>query len=182
MQDALQRLIDREEIRDLMGLYARSVDRADWEGVRAIYHEDAHDDHGDYKGGVDGLIEFIRDRNGLLPQSVHFLGNCLIEFAAADLAVVETYFITSHTLGEAARPEYGVGEGVSSVQFCQFGRYVDRVERRGGPWRIADRIVVFESTRIQREDIPSLKPDWAPLRRDKDDPIFKMRAGAGLAA
>jgi hypothetical protein len=78
MLDALQRLIDREEIRDLMGHYARAVDRADWEGVRAVYHEDAHDDHGDYKGGVDGLIEFIRDRNGLLPQSVHFLGNCLI--------------------------------------------------------------------------------------------------------
>ena len=34
MNDALQRLIDKDEIRDLMSRYARGVDRADWEGVR----------------------------------------------------------------------------------------------------------------------------------------------------
>ena len=181
MQEALQQLINREEIRDLMARYARAVDRGDWEGVRAVYHEDANDDHGDYKGDVDGLMDFIRDRNGLLPQSVHFLGNCLIEFASPDVAVAETYFITSHTLGPEARAAYGAGGGSDAVQFSQFGRYLDRVERRGGPWRIADRVVVFESTRLQRTDIPPLKPDWALPQRNRDDPIFRMRAEAGLA-
>lgn len=182
MQEALQRLIDREEIRDLMARYARSVDRADWDAVRGIYHEDAHDDHGDYKGDVDGLIEFIRERNGLLSQSVHFLGNCLIEFAGPDVAIVETYFITAHTLGAKAQTAYGAGDGSQPVQLSQFGRYIDRVERRDGPWRIADRIVVFEATRLLRNDIPPLKPEWAQLRRDQNDPIFRMRAEVGLAA
>ena len=180
MQDALQRLIDREEIRDLMARYARGVDRADWDAVRSVYHEDAHDDHGDYKGDMDGLIGWIEERNGLLSQSVHFLGNCLIEFAGPDIAIVETYFITAHTLGSEAQIAYGAGDGSQPVQLSQFGRYVDRVERRGGPWRIADRIVVFEAIRLQRSDIPPLKPEWAQLRRDQNDPIFRMRADVGL--
>ena len=112
---------------------------------------------------------------------MHFLGNCLIEFAGNDVAVVETYFITSHTLGPEARAAYGAGGGSDAVQFSQFGRYLDRVERRGGPWRIADRVVVFESTRLQRTDIPPLKPDWALPQRNQTDPIFRMRAEAGLA-
>jgi len=189
MEKALQELIDREEIRDLMARYARAVDRADWDGVRSVYHEDAHDDHGDYKGDVDGLMRFIEERNGLLFQSVHFLGNCLIEFAepnggaAPDIAVAETYFITAHTmLGPEAQAAYSTGDGTEPVQLSQFGRYLDRVERRGGPWRIADRIVVFESTRLFRADIPPLKPEWAQLQRDQRDPIFRMRAEAGLAA
>ena len=44
----MQQIIDREEIRDLMMRYARGVDRGDWETVRAVYHPDARDDHGDF--------------------------------------------------------------------------------------------------------------------------------------
>lgn len=182
MQDALQQLIDREEIRNVMARYARAVDRGDWEGIRDVYHPDANDDHGDYKGDLDGLIDYIRERNGLLPQSIHFLGNCMIEFAGPDVAVVETYFITSHTMGAEAQAAYGSGDGSNPIQFCQFGRYLDRMERRGGEWRIADRVCVFESTRIQRDDIPPLKAEWATPTRDNTDPLFPMRAKAGLAA
>jgi cation transport regulator ChaB len=74
MNDALQRLIDKDEIRDLMSRYARGVDRADWDGVRETYHKDAYDDHGDYKGGTDGFIEFGRSRMGGATQVMHFLG------------------------------------------------------------------------------------------------------------
>jgi hypothetical protein len=85
-------------------------------------------------------------------------------------------------LGPEAQAAYSTGDGTEPVQLSQFGRYLDRVERRGGPWRIADRIVVFESTRLFRADIPPLKPEWAQLQRDQRDPIFRMRAEAGLAA
>jgi hypothetical protein len=39
INDALQRLIDKDEIRDLMSRYASGVDRADWDGVRETYHK-----------------------------------------------------------------------------------------------------------------------------------------------
>jgi hypothetical protein len=55
-------------------------------------------------------------------------------------------------------------------------RYVDRMERRNGEWRIADRVVVLDS---QRSDpVPG---DLAPLensnvgRRDKEDPSYKYQ-------
>lgn len=60
MELTLQRLIDREHIRDVMARYARGVGRADWGAVRDTYHDDAYDDHGDYKGDVEGFIEFGR--------------------------------------------------------------------------------------------------------------------------
>jgi hypothetical protein len=180
MQDALQRLVDKDEIRDLMARYARGVDRADWAAVRGTYHDDAYDDHGDYKGGIDGFIEFARSRTGGATQVMHFLGECLIEFAAPDVAVVETYFFTAHTLGPEAQRQYGAGAGGGPVQLSHYGRYADRVERRGGVWRIAHRIVVFEATRLALGEVPPLKPDWAAQRRDRDDPIFRQRAAAGL--
>ncbi len=181
MEMTMQRLIDREEIRDLMMRYARGVDRGDWDAVRAVYHTDAHDDHGNYKGDVEGFIEFACSRTGSLPQCMHFLGNCLIEFASDEVAVVETYFMTAHTLDAEGQKAYGAGDGADPMQLSSFGRYVDRVERRGGPWRIADRIVVFEATRVHVGKTPPIKPEWAQLRRDQDDPIYRMRAEVGIA-
>ena len=180
MSDGLQKLIDREEIRDLMARYARGVDRDDWDLVREVYHPDAHDDHGDYKGGVDGFIEFGRSRTGGATQCMHFLGNCLISFARKDVAVVETYFFTAHTLGPKAQKEYGTATG-GSVQLSSYGRYADRVERRNnGPWRIAKRIVIFEANRVATNEVPPIKADWAHHKRDKSDPIYGMLKDAGL--
>ena len=45
--EALQRLIDRTQIYEVMCKYARGVDRGDWELLRSTYHADAHDDHVD---------------------------------------------------------------------------------------------------------------------------------------
>ena len=180
MADALQRLIDKDEIRDLMSRYARGVDRADWDAVRATYHTDAYDDHGDYKGGIDGFIKFAQSRTGGATQVMHFLGECLIESVSSTVAIVETYFMTAHTLGPEAQAQYGAKAKEGPVQLSHYGRYADRVEKRDGVWRIAHRIVIFESTRLALGEVPPIKADWAQHRRDKSDPIFKLRAEAGL--
>lgn len=182
MDDRIRRLIDKDDIRDLMARYARAVDRMDMELLREVYHPDAYDDHGDYEGDVDGLVDFVVERVGGAPQVMHFLGQSHVEFAAADVAVVETYFMTAHTLGPAAQAAYGVAGGDGSVQLSMFGRYVDRVERREGPWRIARRETVFEATRVVTGAVPPIKPDWVHHRRDHDDPIFLCRREAGLPA
>lgn len=181
MESALQRLIDREEIREVMARYARGVDRGDWEAVRQVYHDDAYDDHGDYKGGIEGFIDFAQTRTGALSQCMHFLGNSLIEFASDDLAIAETYFCTAHTLTPEGQRAYGTSGESESAQLSQFGRYADRFERRAGAWRIAHRIVIFEATRVFTDAVPPLKSDWAQLRRDANDPMYKMRVEAGLS-
>lgn len=180
MNEALQRLIDKDEIRDVMARYCRGVDRADWDLVRSTYHTDAYDDHGDYKGGVDGFIAFAKSRTGGATQVMHFLGECLIEFASPAMAIAETYFFTAHTLGPEAQGQYGATGKSGPVQLSHYGRYVDRMEQRDEVWRIAHRIVVFETTRLALGEVPPIKPDWAGHRRDREDPIFRMRAEAGL--
>ena len=127
MSDALQRLIDKDEIRDLKARYARGVDRGDWEGLRATITPMPMTITATTRGGIDGFIAYARERIGGAPQVMHFLGSCLIEFASRDVAVVETYFFTAHTLGPEAQKAYGAEGSGGPVQISQYGRYVDRV-------------------------------------------------------
>jgi hypothetical protein len=62
-------------IQDVLYRYARGVDRRDWELVRSVYHPDATDDHGGYRGGVDGLLDYLRARHEHIEQSLHVITN-----------------------------------------------------------------------------------------------------------
>lgn len=177
MTNSKMRLEDRAAIQDLMARYARGVDRRDWEAVRSTFHPDAHDDHGEYKGGTDGFIDWVSRRHEKVVQSMHFLGNCLIEFLSDDVALVETYYIARQTYGAdaaAARSMIGAGEAVP-MEAEIWGRYVDVVERRAGEWRTARRTVAFEVLQAHRQTSLPLSPSWAQARRDADDPLYEMR-------
>ena len=185
--DRLKRLADRLEIQELLYRYARGVDRCDWELVRAVYHPDAYDDHGNYKGGVGGFIESLKKRHATIEQSMHVVTNILIEFDGADSALVESYFVTyQRILPQAgdARRNYYIREDLpedAAVQGQAIGRYVDRVSRRDGAWRIARRTVVFE---VYRGTVTppggSLRSNWTVSRRDGRDPLEVQRAELGL--
>lgn len=171
----LQRLADTLEIQALQARYARAVDRLDLELLREVYHPDAYDDHGDYKGGVEGLVAYVEQRTGRALQVMHFLGQTLIDFATPQAAACETYFMTAHTLDASLREAFGASPGTGPVQISMYGRYVDRVEKRDGHWRIARRACVFESTRLFTDDYPPIKPDWAQSSRgDGKDPAFRL--------
>ena len=173
--DELQRLLDREAIRDALACYARAVDRGDWALLRSTYHADAWDDHGDYKGPVDGLVEWLDRRFAGTDNSMHFLGNCLVEFAGSDLALVETYFVSRRL-----RPPEGdeCGRAGPRDAMCReaWGRYVDRFERRDGQWRVAHRTVVLEasSTSLALGGARGDTSTWG--RRDRDDRLYQARA------
>ena len=182
----LARIADRLDIQDNMARYARGVDRRDWDRVRAVFHPDAQDDHGEYKGGVDGFIEWVSKRHANVAQSMHFLGNCLIEFAGDDMALVETYYIAMQRLDEGAGSalsllvEGGGSPPSGAVDVDILGRYIDHFERREGTWKVARRVVAFDSIRTHPVSSGPLNPDWALARRDDKDPVFQMRAALGL--
>lgn len=182
------RLEDRLGIQDALNRYVRGVDRRDWELVRSAYHADGWDDHGDYKGGIDGFIEVLKKRHAVIEQSMHVIANCVIEFDSADGAVVETYFIvyqrispaagdarTFHLRGRPCGPDDAVDREV-------VGRYVDRMTRRDGVWRVARRTVVFEKMSGEIA-VPGggMPKSWVQCRRDGADPIEALRREVGLA-
>jgi hypothetical protein len=142
--------------------YCRGVDRMDRELVRACFHDDAHDDHGSFVGGVDDLLDWMWGLLAKFDRTMHLIGNLLVE-VRGDVARSEAYGVAFHR-GDAAKPHRNLVSGF---------RYIDRFERRGGEWRIARRVVTTEWTRV---DAPE---HWWPVgdhfvqgRRGKDDPVY----------
>jgi hypothetical protein len=171
----LQRLLDRAEIEDALRRYARGVDRGDWAAVRSTYHPDALDQHGDYSGDVNGLITWLENRFAGADNSMHLLGNCYIEFAGTDLALVETYFVSRRLRSPTGDEKYVV-RAEDAIARETWGRYVDRFERRKGEWRVAGRTVVIEarSAGCALGGARSSAGIWG--RRDQTDPLYQLRA------
>lgn len=178
--EKLNRLADQMAIHDLMARYARCVDRAQWAGLRDIYHPGATDDHGGYVGDVEGFIEWVSRRHVAIPEAMHFLGNCLVEFADNDTAMVETYFCAYLRISaEAAAANTAfLKPGASSSDGHDMsvrGRYIDRVDKRNGEWRISKRITVYEAIDSRPANGPRPNPDHQWSSRSPADPVFKMR-------
>jgi hypothetical protein len=180
------RIEDRVAIQDALYRYARGVDRRNWELVRSSYHADAYDDHGMYKGGIDGFIDYLSGRHQTVDLSLHFLTNSFIEWTGQDAALVETYFISRKLQkpkgGEgnsAMRPDYEA-EG-KTVEGEILGRYIDHFTRREGEWRILERVVVYESMRSTLVPDVALASAYTPARRDGGDPLERKRRALGLA-
>lgn len=171
--DKLSELVARSEIQDSLMRYARGVDRKDWDGVRATYHPDAHDEHGEFSGSVNEFIAWVDNRHKTIPFSMHFLGNSLIEFKDDKTAFVETYFIA---MRRAADPVANGADAPQEIDGEVIGRYLDRFERRGGAWKVAKRCVVYDSSRSAPS---SHKPRTAKGLlgvRGKQDPVFNWFA------
>lgn len=166
--DKLSQLVARAEIEDCLCRYARGVDRRDWPAVRACFHEDAVDRHGEFHGTADEFVDWVRNRHAAVPFAMHFLGNSLIDFRDENTAAVETYFIAFQ------RRERTAADGsVEGTDADVFGRYVDRFERRdGGVWRIARRSVVYDSTRTQPSTNHLRKLVGVIGRRDAEDAVY----------
>ncbi len=174
-ENLLRELHDRVLIQDVMMRYARAVDRNDWAALRAAYHADAYDDHGEFKGSVDDLITYLQNLLGGSPGGMHMLGNCLIEFVDDDSALVETYFV-SQRLREAGPGDADCGPE-DAICRLGWGRYADRFERRAGEWRIARRQVVMDaifSVKAEGGGVRRGRTAWGS--RNASDPLLQLRA------
>jgi hypothetical protein len=133
----IETLVARAEITDVLVRYVRAADRGDWALLRACYHDDAYDDHGDYKGGPDGLVVHVRAVAGRFMFTTHQLGQLLIQVDPAhDRARAETY-----CLGWYGRQPSGSGKVWTIAQGL---RYLDELTRRDGRWAISGRRVVMD--------------------------------------
>ena len=119
--------MDRTAIADCIALHARGCDRHDVDLIGAAYHPDGVDEHGTVTNmGVE-------------------YGNWANQTHAAT-SKIHTHNITTHTCeidGDTAHAEsYAIvvllGLDGRTAQFIS-GRYIDRLERRDGQWRIAVR-------------------------------------------
>jgi hypothetical protein len=183
-----ERLAARAEITDVMYRWCRAVDRRDWAAIYEAFHSDGHDNHGLYKGDVDGLIAWLSERHETISRSMHLVGNMLIEFADDDNAMVESYTLAVQRYnpgGSETRKAIagGVDLGEASFDMLIVGRYVDHFQRRNGAWRVLRRTVIFDNSQMLPvpAEGPRMGPEWSISARDGSDPLWSMRREFGLA-
>ena len=164
----VERLEAIYEIEQNLFKYARGVDRRDWNLVRLSYHEDANDNHGSFKGSIDGLISWMKQRHQGIQYSIHLISNISIDFVNDTSALVESYF-TAHQ-----RVEQTVTPG-KSIDNQSIGRYLDHVTKRDGYWKVESRDVVFDFYFSSPSDDSPLLPAGATRSlRDSRDPRYVL--------
>lgn len=137
-----ERIADRLEIEDTIARWCRAVDRLGLAGIRDVFHEDATDNHGRLFD-VEGLVAWVKERHKTISVSMHRLSNVIIEFADDDVALVESYVNVWQVYPPGAQAALAQLTGLQDEGApggkCLLapGRYIDRVERRVGRWKIA---------------------------------------------
>jgi hypothetical protein len=165
-ESALEELVARNAITEVLYRYCRGVDRRDWELLRSCYHPDAHDDHAIYRGERDGLIEFMREFvTAHCSATKHSVNNILIT-VTGDTATAESQIHAWHRM----LPEPGT-EDAPPKELSVSARNVDHLERRNGEWRFASRALVFDW--VRSETIEGEAFDFGPeaiwSRADRTD-------------
>jgi len=132
LEAMVRELHDRQAIRDVLNRYSRGVDRQDRELLVSCYHPDAIDDHGMFVGPAGDFFDWTDPSHLCLFRThQHIIGNHVCELDG-DTAHCETYYVFAGMTKEGNRLE------------MSGGRYIDRMEKRGGEWRIAARKCVVE--------------------------------------
>ena len=156
---------DKLECTELVYLLARALDRRDEKLLRSLFHDDATDDHGTFKGSASDFVTWVIPLLAKMERTQHCISNVLIE-VDGDQAVGESYFVAHHDL---TSPEGNPAHMIAA------GRYLDRFERRAGSWKISHRHAIFDWNSWQ----PSTDGwDRSPAaartygRRDRADPLY----------
>ncbi len=167
---ALEGVIARDAIREVLSAYARGIDRADAAVLKSCYHPDAIEEHGgNFHGNAFEYVDQAMPKVRGMGVMQHLLGTSYIELER-ETAYVETYIWTF------ARFKKDGGD----VDTFTGGRLLDRFERRNGVWKISHRRTVFDWNR----DTPTqegwcvgyFNPRTAGMRmgrKDKEDPSYE---------
>jgi hypothetical protein len=134
LEARLRKLIDKDEIADVLARYCRGVDRCDAELIASAFHPDAVDEHSYRILSGTEVGPFLVDRmRATFKASLHSMLQSRIE-VDGDTASGETYYVAWLLSDQGGKERIDQAEG----------RYVDRFSRRDGEWRIAHRVVLPE--------------------------------------
>lgn len=157
MDARVQRMLDHFEVSQVVADYAHGCDRGDFVAMAGVFAAESWDDHGHNKCPGREYARRTMARNDEFGMVGHHLGQSLVH-VTGDAAGAETWFIAHMRVVE---PQ---GEMLKQIG----GRYVDRMVREDGAWKIAHRQVVKEWA-----------TEWALADWCADAPFVKAVRGAG---
>lgn len=129
----LARIVDREQVRDVLVRCAIAQDQHDWEAYADCFHPEAVYRHP--KGridGAEGIVERSRGALEALDSSQHLVGSIAVTIDGA-AATSTCYFHAQHV-------RLGTPGG---DLFVIAGTYQDTMTRRDGRWRISERVQTY---------------------------------------
>ncbi|MFJ6530548.1 nuclear transport factor 2 family protein [Streptomyces longwoodensis] len=125
-------LQDRQDIADLMTGWIRR-DLGDWDGLRELFHPDGRIEVTWFEGLAGDFVDASARMGASDFRTKHLITAPVVEFSAdGTRAVSETNAVI---VGENVR----LGLGANG-----HNRFIDRIERRDGVWRILDRKSVYD--------------------------------------
>lgn len=161
----LEHLLDRQDILDCLIRFSRGMDRFDRDLFLSAFHSDAVIAAGPFVGGPEELYDWA---SGLHEQGQSATQHDLLNHSCeidGDVAHTETYYLF-------------VGRNRDETNWVAGGRYIDRLERRGGSWKIALRCNAVEwsgmipTMAVPFADVPDIHLNGIPAR-GKEDPSYR---------
>jgi hypothetical protein len=158
-------LADRMAIYDVLVRHSRGVDRADSAILASAYWADAEVAYGAFNGAAQTFCERLPRMMRGFRWTQHTIGNVAIDLHGAD-ARVETYVTARHYIADASG---------SDREMTVFGRYLDRMLRRGDVWKIVHRRVLMDWNQNAPASANWQGPPFDGLARgtrDAHDPLY----------
>ena len=160
---------DRLAIMEVVATNSRGIDRGSSDILKSCYWPDAHIDAGAYQGPAHPFCESLPDAINRYKSTQHAVSNPLIEISDSS-ARVESYVTARHYHAQKDEPD---------MEMTYFGRYLDRMEKRDGVWKIALRkvLITWHQNSLGSED-SERNPSIAAIDRSgryPDDPWFGFK-------
>ena len=166
---ALQAVIDKQAIEDLLHAYCNAADRRDYDKMRELYHEDAWDDHTPF---FNGLAQEFIDQLPAIGAPMEILHhnitttNISLNRDQPELAEGEVYVLAFHQI----KTDTGL------IDLMVGGRYLDKYEKRNDTWKFSYRTIVTDWANIQEPSQVDLQHpllEGAKLgKKDASDPLY----------
>lgn len=121
---ALDQLITRARLQDLVADYAGSMDWIDWDLLNRVFWPEAQFDFGMFKGDLAAYRSFAQTLEEPYARRLHMFGIPMIRIDGDRARVDAGSLITCRT----AEPAPGIDDTF-------WGRYLFDAERRDGEWR-----------------------------------------------
>lgn len=161
----LDELLAKDEIREVLHDYCRSMDRLDRDLCVSVFHPEAELFYeGTFTGTAGQFFDWLYERHRTVKACSHQLTSTRIQ-VDGDRAVSETY----GTIAIQSEVEDGWVEERTTR-----GRYLDTWSRRDGRWAIEHRHHVCDARSTHRVPVATTDITALGARRDRTDPSYEL--------
>lgn len=186
-EQQVRELLDKQAITDVIITYARAIDRLDEDLLRSVFHPDSQHAHGfagpssdpslpSSPGAPGDFVAYAFEVLRTLARTHHQLGNIFIELDGDD-AYTETYFSAYHRMRAKGDPLASDGAYDTEMDWLVGGRYIDRMQKREGVWKISHRTGLTDWMRTEPPSTQGFSDIPADMlgHRSSQDLVYRAR-------